>query len=223
MGVQDAIPQGYRRGLTSCPVCGRDDGVSAVPAVYESSHVIEETIARAQSIVNDDDSSRDSKASARATLAATPPPSVRSRQLALAPTSRWATCLVGAVFLAFPAGFVQIMAESSRHFSEANRLAPDPENATLAVVALGFAALSAACVAGMVAALIRRGVVHRGRGAADAVWRRGWYCGRCALVHFAPGEEPPGVLMGQVLDPDQFRALVWTAGGYGNRVKPGGS
>ena len=223
MGVQDAIPQGYRRGLTSCPVCGRDDAVSAVPVVYESSHAAELTIARAQSVVNDDDSSRASKAAARATLAATPPPSVRSRQLVLAPTSRWAACLVGAVLLAFPVGFVQIMAQSSKHFSKTGELTTDPENAALAAVAFGFAALSAACLVGMVAALIRRGVVNRGRGAADAVWRRGWYCGRCALVHFAPGEEPPGVLTGQVLDPDRFRALVWTAGGYGNRVKPGGA
>jgi hypothetical protein len=47
------------------------------------------------------------------------------------------------------------------------------------------------------------------------VWRRGWYCARCGVVYFQPGEQPSGTAEGQTLHPEQFRRLVWSAGGYG--------
>lgn len=223
MGVQDAIPQGYRRGLTSCPVCGQYDGVVAVPAIYESSRATERAIAEARRVVNDFNSLGTGKAAGRATLAVTTPPPVRSRRLAPAPMSIWGTFLGGAVSLAIPATFLHFMAKASNDFSNTYHMASDPENSTLATIGNCFAGLAALCLLATVVAFVRRGAVTRGRPAADAVWRRGWYCQRCALVHFSPGEEPAGVLTGQVLSPDQFRALVWTVGGYGNRAKPGRS
>ena len=116
---------------------------------------------------------------------------------------------------------MHFMVTTDQNFVNAHHMTSGSEDDTLGTISILLAVLSALCLVGMVVALIRRSAVTPGRPAAEAVWRRGWYCTRCALVHFAPGEEPPGVLYGQVLDPYSFRSLVWTTGGYGNRLRPG--
>ncbi|MCM1965795.1 MULTISPECIES: hypothetical protein [unclassified Streptomyces] len=47
-----------------------------------------------------------------------------------------------------------------------------------------------------------------GLAAAERLWARGWYCGRCARAHFE-GESAALTLQ-------EFRVRVWTAGGYGD-------
>jgi hypothetical protein len=88
--------------------------------------------------------------------------------------------------------------------------------ASIATVLTGLALM---LFAGMAVSFVRGRTVKAGRPAAHAIWRRGWYCRRCAVVFFAAGEEPAGVERGQVLDPGGFRVLVWTAGGYGRRAR----
>jgi hypothetical protein len=55
--------------------------------------------------------------------------------------------------------------------------------------------------------------VKRGSAAARAVWGPGFYCHRCAGC-FWPSSPAPGIPAGQLMDPNQFRHLVWQAGGY---------
>ncbi|MFD5411277.1 hypothetical protein [Streptomyces nojiriensis] len=72
----------------------------------------------------------------------------------------------------------------------------------------GFALLGAVLLIVSTARTQRafRARVAAGRVAAEDVWSRGWYCARCAVVHFADG---PGMTL------QEFRTAVWSAGGYG--------
>ncbi|MFI5530876.1 hypothetical protein ACIA8O_20285 [Kitasatospora sp. NPDC051853] len=51
-----------------------------------------------------------------------------------------------------------------------------------------------------------------GRAGAEALWATGWYCGRCAVAYLTPrpGEGVRGLTL------SEFRAAVWSAGGYGH-------
>lgn len=49
-----------------------------------------------------------------------------------------------------------------------------------------------------------------GLAAAERLWLKAWYCGRCAMVHFAGG---PALTL------QEFRVRVWTAGGYGGMAE----
>jgi hypothetical protein len=231
MAVQDAVPSEYQgheearpiaagaSGL-GCPSCGKDDAVRAVPAIYESSRTAEQSLARARSVIRDDDASLGRKRQARALVAATPAPTVGSALLAPTPRSRAAAFAVGTVFLAFPAGILWAMYRSSKSFTDSTGLAAAGEgDGVLRTVAAICAAASAACLVGALVSLARRARIRGGRPAAEAVWRRGWYCGRCAVVHFRSGQEPAGLSPGQALHPDEFRELVWTVGGYGRRTR----
>jgi hypothetical protein len=224
MSTQDAIPPGYRRGLTACPVCDDSEHVIAVPAVFESSSATEDTLSHAKYVLNDDDSSIAKKRAARETLATTVPAAVRSKLLAPAPRAGTPGCfLFGCVFFALPAVALRYAVKTTDDFTSsdpflANSHPEDQTLMTLSNVAIGLVVL---CALAAVIGYVRRRSVQAGRPAADAIWRKGWYCTRCAVVHFAPGEEPEGVSAGQALDPDSFRRLVWTAGGYGNRFRPG--
>jgi hypothetical protein len=220
MGTQDAVPPGYRRGLPSCPVCGEDDNVLAVPAIYESSHGTEATIARARATINDDDASYAAKNAARETIARTPPARIRSEILAPGPQIKAAGCGCLAFVVAVPAVILWAIAGSTDPTGDTFTAREDSQHHTIVGFATGLTVLAAVFLGFMVVGLAMGRSVKAGRPAADEVWRRGWYCTRCAVVHFAAGDEPDGVLPGQSLDPDTFRRLVWTAGGYGNRFKP---
>ncbi|WP_249643728.1 hypothetical protein [Nocardia sputi] len=58
--------------------------------------------------------------------------------------------------------------------------------------------------------------IMRGRPRAMAVWGAGWYCHRCYLA-FWPYSPLPDIPARRGVAPDQFRWLVWKAGGYLNR------
>ncbi len=61
----------------------------------------------------------------------------------------------------------------------------------------------------------RNGRIVRGRRTAHAVWQAGFYCHRCGVA-FWPHSPAPGVPARQAFAPQQFRWLVWNAGGYAN-------
>lgn len=62
----------------------------------------------------------------------------------------------------------------------------------------------------------RNSRIVRGRPRAMAVWGAGWYCHRCYLA-FWPYPPLPEIPARHGVTPDQFRWLVWKAGGYLNR------
>ncbi|GAA4984837.1 hypothetical protein [Kitasatospora paranensis] len=51
-----------------------------------------------------------------------------------------------------------------------------------------------------------------GQAAAERLWSQGWYCRRCGSVHFRAESG------GRALSLQEFRAMVWQAGGYGHLV-----
>lgn len=71
--------------------------------------------------------------------------------------------------------------------------------------------------------------VRRGAPAALALWRDAWYCQRCDGVFFPAGdgegagtEAAPGAAAARdLLSVEEFRRLVWAAGGYGDLSGPG--
>ncbi|MGW6689047.1 hypothetical protein [Streptomyces sp. NPDC054961] len=89
--------------------------------------------------------------------------------------------------------------------------APGPQSGLFFLGVISAAALVAAVV--LLVRVRRDGKAYRARtdpglAAAERLWIRGWYCGRCARVHF---EGEPAALTLQ-----EFRVRVWTAGGYGD-------
>lgn len=198
MSMQDAVPPGSSKGLTPCPSCGGSATVASVPAVFHTAGATETVIAHAERVIRDDDSTRAEVRAARTAIASTGKPVVPSRLLAPAPSSTMFPLGAGAAFSAF-------MAFATGQFS-------DTVSSTVSVLAgtgtVGF------CVA-LGRSFRRNARVRAGRPAAEAVWHRGWYCERCGVVYFQPGEQPSGTAEGQTLSPEQFRRLVWSAGGYG--------
>lgn len=185
-------------------------------AVYASARATEEKRARAEATLRDDDALMARRHAAQRTLATTKPPPVRSRLLAPAPASGAAPLGCGAVVLAMPAAGLWIVAATAGGGESSI-------SGHAALVLAAFAAVLTAAAAAMFAATAvsvgRRKTVRAGRPTADAIWQRAWWCQRCEVVHFAAGDEPRGVGRGQVLDPSGFRAVVWTAGGYGDRLR----
>lgn len=76
-----------------------------------------------------------------------------------------------------------------------------------AAVGVGFLLLGAAVQ-------IRRRPVRRGRAKAEEVSRLGWYCGRCGSVYFRAGAVPDGAQDSKSYSLDEFRRIVFGAGGY---------
>ncbi|MEV0047668.1 hypothetical protein AB0H60_29940 [Nocardia rhamnosiphila] len=62
----------------------------------------------------------------------------------------------------------------------------------------------------------RNARIMRGRPRAMTVWGTGWYCHRCYLA-FWPYSPLPEIPARRGVTPDEFRWLVWKAGGYLNR------
>ncbi len=219
MAIEDSVPPGFlsrRGGALACPSCGQAEEVHAVPAIYESARAAEETVSRARRTINDDDASLARKRAARQQLAAAAPLTIRSSLLAPAPKAHVARCLVGALFSAIPAGFLWAMYRSSEEFSNSTGLdAASSGDSTLRMLAILCMAISGFCLAMTFLALVRRRGINKGRPAAEAVWCRGWYCARCAVVHFRADEQPAGVGSDQPLAPEEFRNIVWRVGGYG--------
>ncbi|RAG83400.1 hypothetical protein DN069_22535 [Streptacidiphilus pinicola] len=195
-------------GLPSCPGCGQLDRVAAVPAVYLSGKDAIQVAVPAQGDM---------------------PARTETRQVttalaeALAPVPagpRGQGCLGGAgalaLFVAVAAAGVAAIAPSPSDgaspvgFPDVDGGSVFPDLSWLWWV-VGSAGLVGLALFGALAAqsLARRGRIA-GRAQAEALWSRGWYCARCATVHFrAAADVPQGPLpLGE------FRRLVWGAGGY---------
>lgn len=131
------------------------------------------------------------------------------------PKSRVGGFLGGALLFAIPAGFLWAMYRTSEDFANSTGMdAARSGDIAIRMVSILCMAISGSCLIATFLALVRRHGIKRGRPAAEAVWRRGWYCARCAVVHFRAGEQPVGVDADQPLAPEVFRDIVWKAGGY---------
>jgi hypothetical protein len=246
MDIKDAVPPGAGPLLTPCPRCERDDRVMAVPAVYAASQSSEEVVARASAVLHDDDAMLSRRREARATIAATPAPLVPSKQLAPAPRAYTSTYASLAAFLTAPTVGLWIAYSMSRSTDpQPSVLAPNDQgfsvgfsttdlgstgigdtglstvvghNSTLMYGAIAATVVAATCLLVTLVSVVRRLVIRKGRPAADAVWRHGWYCGRCATVYFRAGEAPTGIAPATAIPPADFQHAVWTAGGYARKA-----
>jgi hypothetical protein len=204
------VSDGHHSQLTPCPRCRYSDCVLSVPAARISARSTE----AARRMVRDDEALTSRRRDAGATLAAALP-IVDARELEVAP-SQYLGCYG---ILLIKAGVVAV-AMLAIYATAAHGTAG------------GIALLVAGSVAGVLSmlglAMLIRGFarlsgIAAGRPAAEAIWRRGWYCYRCTVVFFGPGEEPAGIGPGQPLTPAQFRQVVWGAGGFGKPAPgPGG-
>lgn len=84
----------------------------------------------------------------------------------------------------------------------------------LAACTLACGALVAMWSLGAVGVVRRQRRLAHGLRDAEKVWRHGWYCRRCDVVYFQPGYAPPGVDPRVPLTTDEFRQVVFAAGGY---------
>ncbi|MEV6103193.1 hypothetical protein AB0M28_00565 [Streptomyces sp. NPDC051940] len=186
----------------SCPRCGRDDKVAAVPAVYRDGH----------RRVRVRDSDGDTSVRTEASLLAkelTPQPE----------PSGWSCLVTGLGILAGLATvgtFIAYLVTSDDNDSASGGFSgydgfADADGGSGGVP--GWIPLTAflAAVALIALAVHLRSRFRRdtaGRPAAEALWERGWYCKRCGTVHFQGDPRARSV--------SEFRREVWTAGGYGH-------
>jgi len=187
--------------LTPCPRCGYSDSVLGVPAAYAAARSTE----AAARVVRDDEASHARRHAARAVVRSALP-IVPANELALAPTSFFPEFGWGVVFFGVVAvgalAIYQLAADHSGDF-------------TLLVVSAVAGLLFMLCISQLPRALARHQKIKAGKSSAEAIWRLGWYCCRCAIVYFQAGEDPVGSTPGQPLTPAQFKRIVWTAGRYG--------
>ncbi|WP_157224264.1 hypothetical protein [Nocardia paucivorans] len=102
------------------------------------------------------------------------------------------------------------------------KMYPHPDDHSLSPIIAAILLVGAPAVPGLLIlhAVYARGRrnsrIARGRPRAMAVWGAGWYCHRCYLA-FWPYPPLPEIPARHGVTPDQFRWLVWKAGGYLNR------
>ncbi|MGW0122333.1 hypothetical protein [Streptomyces sp. NPDC003327] len=199
------------RTTHTCPGCGRDDRVQAVPAVYVAG--------RDAVTARERDRDGDLRMVTRTVTT--------GLSDALAPVPRRPLQALGCVGLL--AGFVCVGSFMGWVFvggalEDEPAPVPDmafgpPEPPALGpdLGFLGWVSALALLVTVLVtvelwrrrAAFARR---TRGRHRAEELWSRGWYCHRCGTVHFAdvPGEDRAPLSL------QRFRERVWEHGGYGD-------
>ncbi|MCX4694912.1 hypothetical protein [Streptomyces sp. NBC_01408] len=204
--AQDGGPTAWT-GPAVCPRCGRADQVLGVPAAYLAAKAThrEETGTGDEKKVT---VSEENSALAGALAAAPPEPSDES-------TGCWAGALMLTAVGSFIWGAIAgkwFDRDGARRLVETGngdgRFVADPS-----YVFLGWIS-GTSLVLGLLLILIlnRTAAVWRrrtepGRDEADRVWSAGWYCGRCGSVHFS---------LGRSMTLREFRARVWSAGGYGD-------
>ncbi|MFC8452234.1 hypothetical protein [Kitasatospora sp. NPDC057223] len=212
--------------LQPCPSCGRTDRVAGVPAVY---HAGRDSV-RITTPARFDDPAQTVTRSVTTSLssALAPAPADRPSQLGA----------LAAVFLTIlSVGTFAGGAAAGHWFSEDSTPTPsrdrpfgnypfdtnpfDPAPVTDAPQSV-FSFLGWISALALLTAIVlfvraaRRGSARRrllaGRATAERLWSQGWYCGRCATVHFraASGTVPTALTL------QEFRAVVWEAGGYGH-------
>ncbi|MFE4631854.1 hypothetical protein ACFRJ1_00570 [Streptomyces sp. NPDC056773] len=197
--------------LPVCPSCGLADEVRAVQAVFLDGHrhVREESGAGSQR----QGITREVVSRLARALAPTPPtPRVQGRG-----------CL--GVFLVLVSAGTFLVGSLAGHWFDGSagearpgypypgwdEAASGPEAGLFFLGVISAVALMAAVY--LFIRVSRDGRAYRertrpGLAAVERLWNRGWYCGRCARVHFE-GERTALTLQ-------EFRVRVWTAGGYGD-------
>ncbi|MCX4981511.1 hypothetical protein [Streptomyces sp. NBC_00572] len=201
----------------TCPGCGRDDRVQAVPAVYLGG----------RDAVSSRERNRDGD---MRTVTRTVTTGLSN---ALAPVPKEPTYAIGCLGLF--SGFVTVATfmgwvfvggaleddpePSSAAYDPSNPYAPLEPSDRLGpdLDFLGWVSALALLVTVLViVVLVRRKAAFarrtRGRHRAEELWSRGWYCHRCGTVHFedVPGEDRAPLSL------QQFRERVWEHGGYGD-------
>ncbi|MFF0067002.1 hypothetical protein ACFYRC_36965 [Streptomyces sp. NPDC005279] len=190
--------------LYPCPSCGLTDRVSGVPAVYVAGmHHVNVVVPR-----TDDRMEHTENRLVTTTLAAA---------LAPAPTApaTWTGCL-GVPLLVVAIGTF-IGGSTNGHWFGRSLAEAHPDYSLLGVISLLAMVVAAILiVSAVLRAIAFRRLMAAGRPAAERLWSRAWYCGRCGKVHFPPRSGDPG----GALTFGEFRAVVWAAGGYGHLARP---
>jgi hypothetical protein len=123
-----------------------------------------------------------------------------------------AAAVVGMIVALVPALWADVL--KSRYPSTASRALAEAALLTpLALIAAGLCAIG-------FTRMRRRARVRRGLADALPLWRAGWYCGRCDGAFFSTAEYPRAPSADQLLPPEVFQQLVWSAGGYTTWGKP---
>jgi len=211
MTAQDAKPPEGSAEPAPCPKCELLDQVTAVPEVYAASTSAEEAIYAAKTIATNKNQPPEARTAARARLRETRPPAVPSRALAPRPPAAGPLPAFGLFIFGLIAATLAILGNHKDPAATTPTTGFTLHSTTFAVVS---ALLAALCLIFMIRALVRNHRIAVGLSAAEAVWRCGWYCGRCTIIYFQPGQEPPGAIPGRFLMPGEFRRLVWQSGGY---------
>ncbi|MER7519387.1 hypothetical protein [Streptomyces sp. NPDC126499] len=198
------------RTTHTCPGCGRDDRVQAVPAVYLAGR---DAVTRRE---------RDRDGSSR-TVTRTVTTGLSDALAPVPAPPSYAIGCAGLLAAAVALGTFLGGALLGKWFQDGPVPEPDfallpPEPAQAPDLAfLGW--ISALAFLGAVVVLVvtlrRRAAfarLTRGRHRAEELWSRGWYCHRCGTVHFAdvPGEDRTPLSL------QRFRERVWEQGGYGD-------
>ncbi|MFE5946868.1 hypothetical protein [Streptomyces sp. NPDC056480] len=204
----------------TCPGCGRDDRVQAVPAVYLGG----------RDAVSSRERDRDGD---MRTVTRTVTTGL-SRALAPMPEPpSYAVGCLGVLAVAVAVGTFLGGALGGKWFEDEPAPAEPVERSGYQLVApeppfgaagpppdVGFLAWISAfalLAAVLVFTLLYRRKARftrltRGRHRAEELWSCGWYCHRCGTVHFegVPGEDRAPLTL------QQFRERVWAHGGYGD-------
>ncbi|MFE3058793.1 hypothetical protein [Nocardia sp. NPDC059239] len=205
------------RGVTvgidiTCPTCGHDDQVQNVPAVH----------ATGTSVVRGVDSHSGFGISSVGVVPVVGYATVDrvhsthlAQALTVAPMRRRSGKLVFlGLFFAIPACFYLL-------FTIVALKDPDAEVSWPWIVAASFAFILALATPSILLfwTALRRtrrnNRISRGLPVARHVWRAGYYCHRCGSCYW-PYQPAAGVPVRYALSPNQFRSVVWSAGGYAN-------
>ncbi|MEV5974294.1 hypothetical protein [Streptomyces sp. NPDC051921] len=191
----------------TCPGCGRDDLVQAVPAAYLAGR---DSVTSRERNSDGDMRTVTRRVSTALSEALAPVPKEPTDGLGclgvftgfVAVVSFLVWVLAGKAFEEVPDGV---------YFGEPPS-GPDPDLAFLGWVS-GLALCATLLV--VVVLIRRRGEfarLTRGRLRAEELWARGWYCHRCGTVHLrdVPHEDA------RPLSLQEFRERVWERGGYGD-------
>ena len=184
--VHDAAPS-----LRPCPSCRQVDRVTNVSVVRGRTETVSHTTSDANGIARRETSTR---------------PTPIARELALAPRGSVAGAAIGCVFFAFATTLLYNAHTSMGSADLGSGFPLWPCLLTGAVSALGLLTAVWRYVRGI--------PVRKGKVAAEAVSRRGWYCERCGSVYFQPGQAPTGAEPEHAYTTSEFRHIVFAAGGY---------
>ena len=186
LDVHDAAP-----GLRPCPGCRQVDRVTSVSVVRGRTETVSHTVSDANGIARRETRSR---------------PTPIARELSPVPNGSVTGAAIRCVFFAFATAMLYTTHTTMANAGSGSGFPLWPCLLTGSISASGL--LTA------VWRYIRGIPVRRGRVAAEAVSRRGWYCERCGSVYFQPGQVPIGAKPEHAYTTSEFRRIVFAAGGY---------